>query len=99
MDFDHFSGLLVSPLSWRTGVRRLFLLTLPISVPLWLGLMLFVGVLGLLHLIFRPIAIFWSAPPRPSERNYYGYELDPKLSRLNRSSKANIVDIDDKKAA
>jgi hypothetical protein len=50
----------------------MFLLTLPLSVPLWLLAVIMVGIRGAMKEAYRPIRAFWSAPPR-RHNDYYGY--------------------------
>lgn len=64
---------LLSPLSWRTRTRRLFLLTFPISVPVWCALSILVLLGRGFHILVQPIVYFWTAPPKKRRRAYYGY--------------------------
>ena len=87
------SARLFSPLSWRTGTRRAFLLTLPISLPVWIVLcILMVGAQGL-ALLAQPIVYFWMTPPKRRHRGYYG--VRPQQP----TKSARIIKIHDREAA
>lgn len=60
-----------SPLSWSRRTRRAFLVVLPVSLPLWLMLMVGVAHGKAVVMIGRGLAKFWSAPPRRRSRQHY----------------------------
>jgi hypothetical protein len=76
--FSLFLRRVFRPMAWRIGTRRLFLLTLPISLPVWIIL---VGI-GFVSLCFiqwsKPLRAFWTKAP---ERNDYGYYLSASSKR------------------
>jgi hypothetical protein len=87
------SARLFSPLSWRTGTRRTFLLTLPISLPVWIVLCILMVVARGLAMLAQPIVYFWTAPPKRRKHGYYGV-------RPHRPAKsARIIKIHDREAA
>lgn len=49
------------------------MLTLPASVPLWFLLLATLALLVLGRGLFRPLADFWSAPPKRLRSNRSGY--------------------------
>lgn len=68
---------LVRPRFWPRWVRRVFLLLLPVTLPLWIALILVLWVMLAFRALWQPIVAFWSAPQRhrydygPYSR-YYG---------------------------
>lgn len=71
-NLDRFAARARSPRSWRIRTRRLFLLMLPLSLPLWLTLLAALGVVFTMRAIITPIMVFWNAPPKRARYNYYG---------------------------
>jgi hypothetical protein len=68
----------IDPLRWSIWLRRIFLLTLPLSLPLaliWFALLIIAIVVADL---WAPISIFWNAPPktRSNYSNYRSYHSD-----------------------
>jgi len=70
--FHHSVRRLTSPSSWEIKSRRLFLLTLPVSLPLWLSALVAVGMLACLRKLVKPVVNFWNEPPK-HRAGYYGY--------------------------
>jgi hypothetical protein len=67
------------PRCWPRWVRRLFVLTLPIALPLWMVAALLLAVLSCLGEIAQPLHRFWSAPQRYRySYSYYSYHPDLK---------------------
>ena len=65
---------LKAPSSWRIGLRRGFVVTFPISIPLWAVTVLGLGLLVGIREAFEPLAGFWSDPPkRLPNSNYQSY--------------------------
>ncbi len=72
--------LAMSPLSWRIGTRRLFLIFLPISLPLWVGWVFALGAATIVRDLLRPAITFWHAPPQVLRGDrYYRHSRKPKL--------------------
>lgn len=62
---------LCTPSYWSIAGRRLVVLTLPISLPVWVLLLILTAFLkGTLEL-FRPVQMLWN-PPRRRGLGYYG---------------------------
>jgi hypothetical protein len=70
---DLLANLAISPRSWPTRIRQAFLLTLPVSLPLWLAFVVLLGALFPARKLGKVVSHFWSAPPRPPRAGYYGY--------------------------
>ena len=72
--FDLYARRLPRPKTWSIAARRAFVLTLPVSVPVWLLAMAGI-VVGKVSLgAVRPLASFWNAPPEKLPRSrYYSY--------------------------
>lgn len=70
---DQLWRMLPSPRTWSVPVRRGFVLLLPASVPMWLLLLATLALLVLGRGLFRPMAGFWSAPPRRLRSGRSGY--------------------------
>lgn len=60
------------PRTWRLATRRIFLLLAPISVPVWLLLVLASGFFSMLSWALEPIGSLWNDPPKRM-RSYYKY--------------------------
>ena len=77
IELSRLAAKAISPMSWRTRTRRLFALSLPFSLLLWLAL-LAILVMGLIVLdVGRPIANFLNSPPKRRRRRSYGGENMP----------------------
>ena len=61
----------VTPLSWPLGLRRAFLIILPLSVPAYLLVLATLLVAMLVRAIIEPVAEFWSAQPEKLRNDYY----------------------------
>ena len=86
----------VSPLSWPLGLRRAFLITAPLSFPLYLLLLAAMLALILVRAVVEPIAAFWSAPPEKLRSDYYyGYERRRKRRRLTDLEVQDELPLDD----
>jgi hypothetical protein len=59
-----------SPRSWRRSTRRLFLLLLPVTFPLWIVALALRSVFGILGDGLSVAAKFWNDPPRQRVRYY-----------------------------
>lgn len=70
---DRIGAVAISPRSWRIETRRLFLLGLPVALPLWLALCAALCVAFTVRAMLRPLALFWSAPPK---RRRVAYDYD-----------------------
>jgi hypothetical protein len=92
-NFDRFLIKLRSPRSWRIRTRRIFLVLLPVSLPVWLLALLSFGIINGLRAGFRPIATFWTAPPK-RPHSYYGYRPLPKQKK-----QAEVITLHQEKAA
>ena len=84
------------PLTWRVNTRRLFLLALPLALPVWLAytILLFCAV-AVLETV-RPIIAFWCEPPR-REPSYFGAAPETWSSDLSNGLK--VVPIKQSEAA
>ncbi|MEO6041275.1 MAG: hypothetical protein ABIP41_05190 [Croceibacterium sp.] len=72
---------LAAPSSWQVRTRRLFAVTFPLSIPLWLIAVLAGNVLLVVLDIWGPLVRFWSAPPkRISSYNYSDYRSPARPS-------------------
>ena len=70
---------LLSPLSWPIAIRRVILITLPISVLLYVAAVIIMFVVMLAVAIAVPIIAFWSAPQQRLRAGYaYGYGAEKK---------------------
>ena len=87
---DRTAASLLSPKSWRVGTRRMFVVTLPLSVPLWLGAILFVSVLRVSTLIAKPVLAFWNDEPTRISSSYYEYSS-------RRSKSGDVVRLKDER--
>jgi hypothetical protein len=68
-------GRLARPMTWSVRTRRLFVLLLPIAVPVWVAAFAAMVVGAIAGDICAAVRRFWSAPPRKRTRhNSYGYE-------------------------
>ena len=86
----------ISPLSWPLGLRRAFLITLPLSVPLHLLLLAVLLVMILVRAILVPIAEFWNAPPEKLQNNnYYNYDRRRKRRRQTDQDVQDELPLDD----
>jgi len=65
-----------SPRAWRRSTRQIFLLSLPVSLPLWLAAIIIRSVLILLGVAVLSLREFWSAPPKRRVSYYARDEHD-----------------------
>ena len=91
---DRVAARLRSPRAWRVRTRRLFLLTLPLSLPLWLLALVALGAVFAARAVFRPVVTFWNAPPKRGRYNYYGGYGDSGRARRD-----NVVPLPARQAA
>lgn len=86
-DIDRSARRLLAPSSWRVRTRRVFVLTFPLSVPLWLGAIVGVGVLRVARFAGGPVTAFWNDPPKRLSSGSYGYsprqESSAKVTKLD----------------
>ena len=85
---DRVAVSLLSPRSWRVGTRRMFVITLPLSVPLWLSAILIVSLLRVSMLIAKPVLAFWNDEPTRISSSYYEYSS-------RRSTSGDVVRLKD----
>ena len=71
----------ISPMSWSVWLRRLFLIILPVSAPIYLVIIIGLLVLLLIAAVTGPIAEFWNAPQQRLRGGYYGYEYSQRRRR------------------
>jgi hypothetical protein len=63
---------LTMPSTWKVWSRRLFVVAFPITVPVWLLIIVLANlVLGCVE-AWEPIARFWNAPPKRFSSYSYG---------------------------
>lgn len=72
-NFDRAGVSLLSPRSWRVRTRRVFVIALPLSVPLWLSAILIISALRVSKLIAAPLLAFWNDEPTRISSSYYEY--------------------------
>lgn len=72
-NFDRAGVSLLSPRSWRVRTRRVFVIALPLSVPLWLSAILIISALRVSKLIAKPLLAFWNDEPTRISSSYYEY--------------------------
>ena len=78
----NYGKRLLRPKTWSVKARRAFVLTLPISVPVWLLAMVGIGIGKATQELFTPLANFWSAPPEKL-RNYGNYSYSrPRSNKV-----------------
>jgi hypothetical protein len=69
------------PSYWAVSTRRVFLLALPVALPIWISLV----AASLLVLLFQelmiPVLRFWSAPPKRKRGLYETYGLQTATDR------------------
>ena len=87
---DRAAVNMLSPRSWRVGTRRMFVITLPLSVPLWLSAILIVSVLRVFKLIAKPVLAFWNDEPTRISSSYYEYSS-------RRSKSGDVVRLKDER--
>ena len=64
------------PMRWSIKARRVFMVVLPLAIPVWLIAVMSVLVLGFTLEAAKAIKHAWNAPPeqrRVSSYSYYGY--------------------------
>ena len=75
--FAIYSKRLSRPKTWSTKARRVFTLTLLVSLPLWLLALIGIGAATLIRTLiraaFQPLAAFWNDPPQKLRRSKYDY--------------------------
>ena len=52
------------PMRWKVTTRRAFLLTFPLSLPLWIAALALVALLRGFGALLEPFDNFWNARPR-----------------------------------
>jgi len=82
IDLDRSIARTFSPRSWRRRTRRLFLLTLPISVPLWFALVAALGIGICLRDLTGPLVKFWNAPPKRMGGDPYMFDRSREGGRF-----------------
>ncbi len=86
---DYVARRLFAPSSWRIGVRRVFVLTLPVAVAVWVLLVLGVALVLMARGLWEPISAFWNDPPqRLNASNYNKYGARPAPMR-------NLIELDE----
>ncbi len=90
MNLDRMKRRLVSPRSWSFRTRRAFLLTLPLSVPLWLASVVVLATVLSVRSFWQPLVTFWNAPPTRNRDPYYGYV---------KRKRPRVISISDREAA
>jgi hypothetical protein len=73
---------LTSPRTWQVSVRRIFLIGLPVTVPLWLAALLGVLIASAIHDFMRPVREFWTAPPRQLTYRSSLYDYNPPRNNV-----------------
>lgn len=73
LHLDRWVRRAISPLSWRVGTRRLFLVGLPVALVLWIGILTILAAAVFVRGMVRPIITFWTAPPKQRGRYYRRY--------------------------
>ena len=101
--FGSFAAQLRSPRSWRVSTRRFFLMLAPISIPVWIALVLVAEFGVMAGFVFEPLRAFWNDPPRRSRDSYheYGYSRDKSAMAEETARKVILLrteDIDKKSA-
>jgi len=71
MAFPHAWRMLATPRYWPRRMRRLFVILLPVTFPLWLSLTVGLVFWGILQDMIRPVTHFWNAPRRIRIHYYY----------------------------
>ena len=85
----------VTPLSWSVWLRRLFVITLPVSAPIYLVIIIGLLALLLIAAITGPIAEFWSAPQQRVRSGGYSYAYSQRRRRRrNDSAQQNQLPLD-----
>ena len=94
--YNRLSRRVRRPRSWRIGARRLFLVTLPLSVPLWVMTVLLLEIAKALESLIGWLLPLWNDPARPdgSYRNYGNGHGEP-----SRTIDLAVVPIRDSEAA
>ncbi len=87
--FDRRFRIVRSPGTWGIRVRRLFLLSLPVAVIVWLGLLLLMTLASLWRDLWMPLHRMWNAAPRKPEGEYWTYRTAQRAGK----SDAQVVDI------
>jgi hypothetical protein len=70
--------LLIRPLCWPRWLRRVCLLSLPVSVPCWIALLILIPILDGAVQLVRGATRFWNGERRYLYRSdHYGYPSSP----------------------
>jgi uncharacterized BrkB/YihY/UPF0761 family membrane protein len=64
MSLNRLWRRVVSPRSWSVTLRRAFLLTLPVAIPLWTTLVAGLVIALTVRSVGAPLSSFWNDPPR-----------------------------------
>lgn len=59
--------------SWSVRTRRVFALTFPVSIPLWIVAILCVSLIQATRLVAAPLQSFWNDEPARLSNGYYDY--------------------------
>ena len=70
---DRSATRLLNPKSWRVNTRRVFALTFPVSVPLWITAIVAVSLVQVARLVGAPLLSFWNDEPTRISSGYYDY--------------------------
>lgn len=70
---DRAAMRLLNPKSWRVRTRRVFALTFPVSIPLWLVAICVVSLVQVSKLVAAPFVSFWNDEPARMSGGYYDY--------------------------
>ena len=80
--FAIYSKRLSRPKTWSTKARRVFTLTLPVSLPLWLLALIGFGAAKLIREAFQPLVSFWNDPPQKLRRSKYDYYQQSRSEKV-----------------
>ena len=78
------------PSTWSVWARRLFLVGLPIAIPLWLMAFVVLAASAILKSIMRSISSYWNDPPKRLRSGSYSYNYSSKGS-----SRGKVLSIED----
>ena len=92
---NRWARSLIRPRTWSVKARRMFVVGLPVAIPLWLLAFLVVATIGTMKSILRPISSYWNDPPkRLGSGNYHYSSMGSDRSKVLR-----IEDARDKRDA